>query len=123
MPVYIYSHPKTKATKEIVQTMNEPHVYNENGIEWNRIFTLPQASIDANIDPFNKQQFIDKTGAKKGTMGDTWDRSAELSEKRAQKRDGVDPVKAKYFKDYAAKRKGKPHPKQLQEAANQTITV
>lgn len=123
MPIYLYEHPKTKKVKEIVQTMNEPHVYEENGITWNRVFTVPQASIDANIDPFNQQQFIDKTGSKNGSVGDVWDRSAELSAKRAEKAGGVDPIKEKYYKKYSKTRKGKPHPKQILESVNKTYKV
>ena len=39
-----------------------------------------------------------------------WDRSKELSEIRAAK-EGKDPIKEKYFKDYAKKTKGKKHSK------------
>jgi len=82
---------------------------------WERVWTVPQASVDANIDPFSQTQFVDKLGSTKGTLGDTWERSAEMSEKRAAKRDGVDPVKQKYYDDYAFKRKGKRNPREIQE--------
>ena len=38
-------------------------------------------------EPYNMSQkeFVEKTGKKKGTMGDLYDRSQELSEKRKQK--------------------------------------
>lgn len=103
--------------------MQDEHVYEEDGVKWERVFTVPQASIDANIDPFNQQQFIDKTGSKNGSVGDVWDRSAELSAKRAEKAGGVDPVKAKYYKDYSKKRKGKPHPKQIIEGSQKTYKI
>ena len=40
-------------------------------------------------------------------MGDLWDRSKELSDKRAHENGGVDPIRANYEKDYSSKRKGK----------------
>ena len=48
------------------------------------------------------------------TLGDAWDKSRELSEKRKSKY-GYDPVKKKRFQDYrdACKKRGgkeKPHP-------------
>jgi hypothetical protein len=42
--------------------MNDEKIYiDENGTKWNREFTVPQASIDVNIDPFSKKAFMDKT--------------------------------------------------------------
>jgi hypothetical protein len=56
-----------------------------------------------------KTDFAEYTKNHRGTIGDLWDRSAELSEKRS-KIYGKDPVKDKYFKDWSKKRKGKKHP-------------
>ncbi len=123
MPLYLYQHPETEEVKEILQGMNDEHVYEEGGVKWNRIFTVPQASIDANIDPFSESQFIDKLGVKGGKVGETWDRAAEMSAKRAAQAGGVDPVKTKYYKDYAAKRKGKEHPKSIIEKAQGTHRI
>lgn len=113
MPIYIYQHPKTKKVKEIIQKMTEPHVYSENGVVWQRVLQAPQASTGATIgtlDPFNKRQFIEKTGQLRNiTQGDLWDLSAELSEKRKAKA-GKDPVKENTVKAYAKKTGGKLHP-------------
>lgn len=86
------------------------------GKKWKRVFTVPNAQIAVTIDPFNKQDFINKTGTKTETLGDIFDRSAELSAKRADK-DGVDMVKEKYYNDYAKKSKGVQHPNRLREQA------
>lgn len=107
MPIYIYQNPKTKKTKEIIQTMNEPHEYSENGVKWQRVFTVPQASFVTKIDPFSSKQYVDKTGNMKGTYGDLLDLSAELSEKRAEKF-GEDPIKRQHFNEYE-KKTGKKH--------------
>ena len=53
-----------------------------------RVFLSPNASIDNSIDPFNKQQYIDATYNKKGTLGDMMDLSADLSKQRAEKAGG-----------------------------------
>lgn len=123
MPLYLFQHPKTKEIKEIVQGMNDEHTYAEKGVQWERVFTVPQATIDAEIDPFSQRQFVDKVGVTKGKMGDVWERSAELSAKRAAKRDGIDPVKEKHYSDYEKKTKGKKHPGKVKEIAAQGITI
>lgn len=110
MPIYLFQNPKTGKIKEIVQPMNIDHVYSEAGIKWERIFTIPQASIDTEIDAFSEDSFKKKTAGKKETIGDLMDRSKELSEKR-QSIAGTDPVQNKFFEDYSKTRKGKKHPK------------
>lgn len=110
MPVYIYQNPNTKETKEIVQSVHDNHEYIENGIKWNRVFTVPQlnteGTLDANCDA---KKFSEFTKNKRETIGDMWDRSAELSEKR-KKIYGEDSVKKQYVKNWSKKRKNKKHP-------------
>ena len=119
MPIYMYKNPKTGEVKDVLQGMNEVHEYSENGEEWDRVWSSPQIGMDTKVDPFSSKQFVNKTN-KQGTYGDLMDRSAELSEKRAEKNGGVDPVKKKYFDDYANKRGGKRHP---EENKNKPIEV
>lgn len=111
MPTYIFQHPVTKKYKEIIQSINEDHTYkDEHGVIWNRVFTVPQLNTEGTLDAnCTDKQFAEFTKNKKGTMGDLWDRSAELSEKR-KKIYGEDPVKKKYVSDWKKKRKGKRHP-------------
>ena len=116
MPTYTFLNPHTEEEIDVIQSMKEPHVYvDENGLEWSRKWTSPNATIDADIDPFDKQAFnrkVDGVTAERGTMGDLWDRSKELSEKRKQKL-GYDPVKSKYLDQYSKERKGKRLPKHM----------
>ena len=109
MPFYLYQHPKTGEQIEVMQSMKDNHVYeDEKGLKWERVWSIPQASIDTNINPWDKNAFREKTSTgKKGSMGDLWDRSKELSDKRAHQNGGVDPIRANYEKDYSSKRKGK----------------
>ena len=95
--------------------MNDVHEYGESGVNWPRVFTVPKASVDTRIDPWNAQDFVNKTRDKKGTLGGIWDQSAELSEKR-KGASNYDPVKEKNYADYE-KKIGKPHIDKLKQAA------
>lgn len=110
MPIYIYQNPQNGQFKEIIQSMNDVHEYSENNLKWDRVFTIPQASIDTNADPFNSNQFLDVTKNKRGTYGNMLDYSKELSEKRSQIVGGSDPVKDNYYKKYSQDRGGTKHP-------------
>lgn len=121
MARYNYQNPETEEVIEVIQTMSEEHVYfDENGLKWNRLFTVPQMSFDVKCDPHSEKDFAKITN-KPGTIGDLWDRSAELSEKRASKNGGIDPVKEKYFEDYSKKRSGQKHPDQIKQETNQKL--
>lgn len=112
MPLYTYKRESTQEYKDVFQGMNDAHEYKgENGDEedWKRVFHIPQMSVSMNINPYDNNAFIEKTGKQKGSVGDLLDQSAELSEKRAAENGGVDPVKEKYYKDYSKKRNGAIH--------------
>lgn len=112
MPIYTYINDETGEVKDVVQSMNEPHVYEENGVQWRRVFHVPHTSIDSKMDPFSSKEFVEKTGAKKGTIGDLQDLSREMSDKRAELNGGVDPIKQKKFEEYSKARGGRKHPEQ-----------
>ena len=112
MPIYLYQNPKTGKVKEIMQSVHDTHEYFENQIKWDRIFTTPEVNTFGTLGAESSaRQFSELTGKQKGTMGDLWDRSQELSDKRKKLYGGADPVKNKYYKDWSKKRKGKVHPK------------
>jgi hypothetical protein len=108
MPLYIYRSPSTGETKEILQSMKDKHEYFEDGEEWIRVWTVPQASLDSKFDPFSQKDFLKKT-EKAGTIGELWDRSAEWSEKRKDKVGAEDPIRRKELDNYSKERKGKKH--------------
>ena len=109
MPLYTYENPNTGETIDILQSMSEKHQYiDQEGLEWKRVFQVPNASVDSQIDPYSNVSFLDATKNKKGTYGDLIDKSAELSEKRAKDHGGKDPVKEKFYNDYK-KKTGKDH--------------
>jgi len=110
MPLYTYEHPETGEILDVLQGMNDDHIYiDEKGLNWNRVFYSPEASIDSSIDPFSNQAFVEKTGKSKGTVGELMDRSKEMSQRRTDKM-GYDPMQKKYFKEYSDSRRGIKHP-------------
>ena len=123
MPIYVYKHPDREEYEEVFQGMNDEHVYEKDGIKWDRVFLAPNASVDSEIDPFNKRHFIDATASKKGSMGDMMDMSKELSQKRAAKRGGVDPVKQAYYDKYSKDRNGAKHLKEIREKGYESKNV
>jgi|TARA_B100000959_G_C14756401_1_gene531451 hypothetical protein len=109
MPSYQYIHPDTGETIEIIQKMKEDHVYiDESGIEWKRVFDVPNAAIDSDVDPFSEKEFLRHTAKKGMTHGEMTELSESLSKKREKAR-GLDPVKQKTVTSYE-KKTGKPHP-------------
>tara|TARA_B100000287_G_scaffold431740_1_gene489587 strand:- start:2876 stop:3259 length:384 start_codon:yes stop_codon:yes gene_type:complete len=106
MPEYLFENPETGEIISVIQGIDEEHSYSEGGKEFNRVFTVPNASIDSDVDPFSADQFREKTKNMKGTMGDIWDYSKELGEKRKASNNGVDPIRRKAEQDYSKKRRG-----------------
>ena len=110
MPQYIYKHPNKEEYIEIIQSMNEDHVYfDEDNLKWDRVLTSPRLNTESTLDPWSKNDFMNATSNSKGTYGDLLDRSKEMSQKRADQNGGIDPVQQKYFKKYSQERGGKKH--------------
>jgi hypothetical protein len=100
MPEYIYKHPEREEYIELIQSVNDEHVFHdEDGLKWDRSYTPINFSTHSKIDAFDKVAFTDKTGKMKGTYGDMLDYSKELSIER-EERLGYDPVKKSYFEKY-----------------------
>lgn len=116
MPTYIYQNPKNGEVVEIIQSIHDVHEYvSQDGTRWTRIFTVPEINTQDKLSgESSEKDFARVTKNQRGTVGDLWDRSAELSEKR-RKIYGEDHVKKKYFDDWSKKRKGKVHPKSIKE--------
>lgn len=107
MPLYIFSNPKNGDLIEVVQGINDPHEYTDKkGQKWERVFTVPNAAIDTEIDPFSPQEYAQKTGKSKITYGELLEKSKELSDKRTQKL-GYDPVKKDFIQREKKRRHGK----------------
>ena len=99
MPLYTYCHPETDETIEVVQGMKDKHFYiDENGVEWKRVWESHGLGIDNSFDPYSQNDFVNKTKNKNYSVGDMWDLSRSLHEKRKAK-EGKDPIKAKHNQD------------------------
>lgn len=127
--VYQFINTKTGEIVDVVMPMKEYKHYkgtNDNEDFWERVYDIPQVNIGNSkvVDPFDSKAFVNKTGGMSGTYGDLLDYSAELSQKRAEKAGGEDPIKRKYFDEYSKKTGGKKHikdrPKKI-ETKNATI--
>lgn len=123
MPLYIFQNPITKEVIEVLQSMNEEHKYlNNDGLEYTRLYTIPNCSIDSRIDPYSSKDFAEKTRNKKGTIGDLLNESKELSEKRGGQSN--DPVLKTFLSSYE-KEKGVKHSSQIKnekiEKANKKL--
>jgi hypothetical protein len=107
MPEYQFSNPQDPGDIiSLFLSVNDVHEYILAGVKWDRVWTVPQISMDVKSDPFNPKQFLDKT-SKGGTLGDIWDRASDLSEARAERMGGVDLLKAEADKKYSDARGGK----------------
>lgn len=119
MPNYLFESLDKSETTLLFYSMKEApkvgSVVKVDGKKWRRIFTLPQAAPAGlkPIDPHSQKAFREKTGSMKGTLGDMWDLSKELSAKRAEKEGGEDPIQNKYLAEYKKKRRGTPHTAEL----------
>ena len=126
MPNYVFvrvDNPK-QSTERFYHMGEAPSIgatlKDENGVEWRRVAVKPQASFDTQADPYSGADFVKATN-KKGTIGDLWDRSKEMSLKRRDKEGGRDPVQQKFYDDYAKRRKGKRHPQELKEEGSRRL--
>lgn len=101
MPYYSYRNEETGEEIELLQSVHQEHIYVTEGVTWQRIWTVPNISVDNKIDPFSEKKFLEKTN-KVSTLGDLWDRGAEWSQLRAEKA-GKDEIKENHKKEQDAK--------------------
>lgn len=100
--------------------MNDVHEYvDENGVKYDRVYTKPNAAIDTFCDIYSSKDYVKATN-KNGTLGDLIDRSAELHEKRRDK-EGKDPVREQFYKDYQKTHRGKKHQLQTREETSEKL--
>jgi len=110
MPQYLYKKPNEELYVEITQSMSEVHRFiDKDGLEWKRVWQVPHAIVKSvsNMNPFNIREHVEKTGNMKGSVGNLWDISREMSEKRSEKIGGEDPIKREYFNNYEKENKTK----------------
>jgi hypothetical protein len=97
MPLYTFQHPKTQEFRDVFFHMTDEKKYiDENGVKWDRVFYPPTFAFDTRLDPHDPNSFKKKT-ERGGTIGELFDLSKELSEKRGG--DKNDEIKVRYEKD------------------------
>jgi hypothetical protein len=109
MPLYTFENPLTGEIKDVVFKMKDEKKFFQDGVEWKRIFSIPNAAVDTKYDPSNPKEFVAKSRNKKGTLGNLYDEAAEASVAR-EKKFGKDPIKKKYYEDWSKRRAGRKHP-------------
>lgn len=116
--IYQFINTVTSGIADVwIPITGDTNTYNgENGLEtgvWKRNWA-GNASVGfthhTKIDPYSPKDFLNATD-KKMTMGEMWDLSKEMSQKRASK-DGIDHVQQKNWKDYE-KKHGVRHQEQI----------
>ena len=95
MPLYTYRNPKSGDLIDVIQKMNDKHEYVDfDGVACERVFESLNLSKDQSIDAFSEKDFARKTRDKNYNLGEMWDASKELSEKRKSVT-GKDEIKEK----------------------------
>lgn len=75
----------------------------DDGLVYKRVYSMPHAAHDSRMKTFSKDEFRSMTTDKKGLkVGDMWEISAEMAEKRAAK-EGKDPVTEQFYRDFEQK--------------------
>ena len=107
MPIYLFTCPKCKVDWDAFFPANDKKESTcpKCKKRGDRVFTKPNMGVGTKIDPHNLKALTKKTGDMRGTVGDLWDFSREMSEKRGG--DDSDPIKKKFLKQYAKERGGK----------------
>lgn len=61
MPFYFFENPETGEVIEVMQSMNDEHIYvDENGLNWKRVFSSPTYSIKGTALDFRSEKDKEK---------------------------------------------------------------
>lgn len=125
MPLLPFQNPDTGERREVFVDINskDPGQFRQQEIDgkaWTRILEVPMMATDTKIDPFSQSDYVRNTGSKKGSLGDLFDYSGEMSAKRADAA-GKDPVKDQFYADWAAKHPGQVHQNKKKDDANEAL--
>lgn len=112
MPVYDYADEATGKVISVLVRLDEPdearRVQIQDGITYKRIYSAPLAAVDTAKGSLSQEDFNRVTQNKNLKVGDFWDISREMSQDRADRNGGYDPVKEKFYEKHL-KEYGKPH--------------
>lgn len=113
MPVYDFHHAETNHTISVLvpltATDKERAQQVQDGKVYKRVYAAPLAAKDLNPKDGTLSDYRRTTGEKNLTVGEAWEASREMSERRAAQHGGKDPVKEQFYRDYEKTNHGK-HP-------------
>lgn len=111
MPVYNFASSEGKEISVLV-TLAEPdsarHTQVVDGVTYKRVYSAPLAAVDTVKGSLEQRDFNRVTQNKNLKVGDMWNIAQEMSQDRADKNGGYDPVKEKFYERHL-KEYGKPH--------------
>lgn len=111
MPVYNFASAEGKEISVLV-TLAEPdsarHAQVVDGVTYKRVYSAPLAAVDTQKGSLSQEDFNRVTQNKNLKVGDFWNISQEMSQDRADRNGGYDPVKEKMYERHL-KEYGKPH--------------
>jgi hypothetical protein len=87
---------------------SERQIQTVDGKLYKRVWSAPAAAHDTRPGSASKEDFNRITQSKNLKVSDMWEISKEMSQARADKNGGHDPVRERYYERYA-KDIGKPH--------------
>ena len=112
MPVLDFADEATGKTISVLVTLSEPdsarHAQVVDGVTYKRVYSAPRAAVDNQKGSLAQQDFNRVTQNKNLKVGDMWNIAREMSQDRADKNGGYDPVKEKFYEKHL-KEFGKPH--------------
>ncbi len=104
MPVFDFQHVESGEIISVYLSVKEPkESYStqiKDGKTYKRVYSAPLAASNIIRGNMSKEDFRKVTTGKNYNVGDLYDISKEMSEERAAKNGGKDPVKEKFYKDY-----------------------
>jgi hypothetical protein len=116
MPVHQFTHDPTGETIEVYVAATAPTSEHQrqtkDGKVYKRVYAMPLTATNmaTRIGDGTRDDFRKCVDGKKGLkLGDTWEISAEMSAKRAERNNGLDPVKEEGYAKWL-KETGKKHP-------------
>jgi hypothetical protein len=112
MPVFDFADEATGKTISVLVTLAEPdsarHTQVVDGTTYKRVYSAPLAAVDTQKGALTQNDFNRVTTNKNLKVGDMWNIAQEMSQDRADKNGGYDPVREKFYEKHQ-KEFGKPH--------------
>ncbi len=112
MPVYDFADPATGKVISVLVRLDETNEARQtqvqDGVTYKRVYSAPAAAHDTIKGSATQQDFHRCADGKNLKVGDLWDMSREMSQDRADRNGGYDPVREKLYEKHQ-KEFGKPH--------------